>query len=71
MNTSYGNLESGEFDKAEEVIDHYYSKPNREGFDDSEGITKGVELTPIDKKIDSLKLPIIIRKGSRSDGRIF
>ena len=63
-------LQSGELEKAEEIVDHYYSRTNPDGFDDPEGITKAIEIAPIDKKIDSLTLPIIIKKGSKSPLRI-
>ncbi len=63
--TLWNHLQNGDFERAIEVVDWYYSQTNPEGFDDPKGITKAIELTPIDEKIDCLGLPIIVRKGSK------
>jgi hypothetical protein len=60
------HLQSGEFEEAKEIVNYYYSRSNPNGFDDPEGITKASQLTPIDQRVDSLRLPLVIRKGSSS-----
>ena len=44
--TLWNHLQTGEFKRAIEIIDWYYSRTNPEGFDDPIGITKVEHLEP-------------------------
>jgi len=48
--TLWDHLQAGEFERAKDVIDWYYSKTNPEGFDDPHGITKA-ELIKASNKV--------------------
>ena len=60
--TLWNHLQSGEFERAIEVIDWYYSRSNPEGFDDPKGITKAEHLEPTDKIPTDLTAEHRIRK---------
>lgn len=63
----WAHLQSGEFEKAAEIVDYYYSSSNSDGFDDPRGITKAENLTPTDKYPHELKGTIKIKKGMGSN----
>jgi hypothetical protein len=61
------NLQSGEWDKAIEVVDWYYSPSNDHGFDDPNGITKAVNIKPTNNINIPYTEPIKIRQNSKSN----
>lgn len=64
------HLQSGDWDKAIEVIDWYYSHYNDHGFDDPNGITKAENIVPFDKLIIPFAEPVKIRQSSKSNRSI-
>lgn len=64
----WNHLQSGDFERAIEVIDWYYSPTNPEGFDDPNGITKAEHLKPIDKIPNDLTTEYRVRKQRMSYG---
>lgn len=66
--TLWNHLQNGEFERAIEIIDWYYSRANPEGFDDPNGITKAEHLQPTNKVPKDLVTEHRIRKRRMSYG---
>ncbi|MFT7234353.1 MAG: hypothetical protein ACI8TA_003585 [Cyclobacteriaceae bacterium] len=60
------HLQAGEFEKAEEIVDYYYSRTNPDGFDDPSGITKATNLAPTDNYPNPSEQTIHIKKSTGS-----
>jgi hypothetical protein len=66
--TLWNHLQNGEFERAIEIIDWYYSRVNPEGFDDPSGITNAENLQPTDKIPTDLVIEHRIRRRRMSYG---